>query len=54
MASIDSYEKVASVVGDEMDKAWKKIMSKLAASNFAGIATFDMGSVVSAIDRDPS
>jgi hypothetical protein len=47
LASTDSYEKVASVVGDEMDKAWKNIMSKLAASNFAGIAAFDGGSLKS-------
>jgi hypothetical protein len=47
MASTDSYEKVASVVGDAMDKAWKDIMSKLAASNFAGIAAFDSGSLKS-------
>jgi hypothetical protein len=47
MANTDSYEKVASVVGDEMDKVWKNIMSKLAASNFAGIAAFDGGSLKS-------
>lgn len=39
MANTDAYEeKVASVVGDAMDKAWKSIMSKLAASNVSGIA----------------
>jgi hypothetical protein len=47
MASTDSYEKVASVVGDEMNKAWESIMSRLAASNFAGIAAFDGGSLQS-------
>jgi hypothetical protein len=47
MASTDSYKKVASVVGDEMDKSWQNIMSKLASSNFVGIAAFDSGSLQS-------
>jgi hypothetical protein len=47
MANTDEYEKVADVVGDEMDKAWKNIMSKLAASNVSGIAAFDGGSLTS-------
>jgi hypothetical protein len=47
MANTDAYEKVAGVVGDEMDKAWKNIMSRLAASNVSGIAAFDGGSLTS-------
>lgn len=47
MANTEAYEKVASVVGEEMDKAWKNIMSKLASSNVSGIAAFDGGSLTS-------
>lgn len=47
MANTDAYEKVAGVVGDEMDKAWKNIISKLAASNVSGIAAFDGGRLTS-------
>ena len=45
MASTEAYEKVANGVGEEMDKAWKNIMSKLASRNVSGIAAFDSGSL---------
>ena len=47
MANTDAYEKVAGVVGEEMDAAWKKIMSRLASGNVSGIAAFDGGSLKS-------
>jgi hypothetical protein len=38
MAHIDTFEKVAGIVGNAMDEAWKKIMTQLSAGN---IAAFD-------------
>ena len=35
MASLDSYEKVAGIIGVEMDKAWKGIISKLSEGDVA-------------------
>jgi hypothetical protein len=47
MANTEACEKVASVVSEEMDKAWKNITSRLASSNVSGIAAFDGASLTS-------
>jgi hypothetical protein len=35
----DAYAKVATVIGDEMDKAWERIMGRLADANMSALST---------------